>query len=134
MAPSKSRAAGDLRSGRFAYEGLDRVIHEKARLGIMTSLLTRREGLSFADLKDVCALSDGNLSRHLAVLQEAGCIEIEKEGGGRGSKTLCRVTSAGRDVFLRYLGELERVIADAASAGAAGLPAHRKVRPGLSAT
>ena len=55
--------------GRFAYEGLDRVLHEKARLGIMTSLVGRPEGLIFADLKRLCALTDGNLSRHLDVLR-----------------------------------------------------------------
>ena len=54
-------------SGRFAYEGLERVLHEKARLGIMTSLVTRPEGLLFSELKHLCALTDGNLSRHLEV-------------------------------------------------------------------
>ena len=63
-------------SGRFAYEGLDRVLHEKARLGIMTSLVTRPEGLLFAELKRLCLLTDGNLSRHLDVLHEAGLVEI----------------------------------------------------------
>src|SRR5689334_5811637 len=103
-------------AGRFAYDGLDRVFHEKARLGIMTSLITRPEGLSFPDLKLLCALSDGNLNRHLAVLQEAGFVEVEKEGAGRGSLTLCRATRAGQTAFLEYLAELERVIADAARA------------------
>ena len=62
MAPRKgvrSSTPGD-RSGRFAYDGLDRVFHEKARLGIMTSLMTRSAGLSFLDLKQLCALSDGD--------------------------------------------------------------------------
>ncbi|MES1213362.1 MAG: transcriptional regulator, partial [Singulisphaera sp.] len=49
--------------GRFAYQGLERVLHEKARLGIMTSLVTRPEGLLFNDLKRLCDLTDGNLSR-----------------------------------------------------------------------
>src|SRR5262249_53123917 len=55
----------------FAYEGLDRVIHEKARLGILTSLMAHPKGLAFADLKQLCGLTDGNLSRHLQVLEEA---------------------------------------------------------------
>ena len=65
-------------AGRFAYEGLDRVIHEKARLGVLTSLIAHPKGLIFADLKRLCGLTDGNLSRHLQVLQEAGLVDIVK--------------------------------------------------------
>ena len=61
--------------GRFAYEGLDRVIHERARLSVLTSLMTNAKGLTFNDLKELCALTDGNLSRHLRVL------ETGKDGG-----------------------------------------------------
>ena len=50
-------------AGRYAYDGLDRVFHEKARLGIMTSLVTRADGLVFGELKSLCNLTDGNLSR-----------------------------------------------------------------------
>ena len=63
---------------RFAYEGLDRVIHERARLSILTSLIAHSKGLLFGDLKQLCGLTDGNLSRHLQVLQEAGLVEIAK--------------------------------------------------------
>lgn len=117
----KSRKAGSAsrqpREGRFAYEGLDRVFHEKARLGIMTSLTTQADGLSFSDLRTLCALSDGNLNRHLAVLQEAGFVQVEKQGRGRGSHTLCCVTRAGRAAFLEYLRALEQVLADASHSG-----------------
>jgi DNA-binding transcriptional ArsR family regulator len=65
-------------TGRYAYEGLDRIVHEKARLGIMTSLITRPDGLLFVELKQLCALTDGNLSRHMEVLREAGLVEIWK--------------------------------------------------------
>ena len=61
--------------GRFAYEGLERAIHEKARLGIMTSLSTQPQGLLFVDLKRLCSLTDGNLNRHLKVLEEEGLVE-----------------------------------------------------------
>lgn len=70
--PKKSDAAP------FAYEGLDRVIHEKARLGILTALASQPKGVIFGDLRKLCALTDGNLSRHLQVLAEAGYIEIVK--------------------------------------------------------
>lgn len=62
--------------GKYAYEGLDRIIHEKARLGILTSLLTHSDGLLFNELKELCALSDGNLSRHIKALNEAELVEI----------------------------------------------------------
>jgi DNA-binding transcriptional ArsR family regulator len=113
MSKKRRHAASRPRPGRFAYEGLDRVFHEKARLGIMTSLTAEPDGLSFTDLKELCALSDGNLNRHLAVLQEAGFVKIEKQGRGRSSHTLCRITRVGRGAFVHYLQELERVLADA---------------------
>jgi DNA-binding transcriptional ArsR family regulator len=112
-------------SGRFAYEGLDRVLHEKARLGIMTSLVTRPEGLLFSELKHLCALTDGNLSRHLEVLREAGLVEVWKGFENRRPQTLCRLSPDGRTRFLAYLEELEQVIRDAmpkAAKRAARLP------------
>lgn len=99
--------------GRFAYEGLDRVVHERARLSIMTSLATHREGLVFSELKQLCALTDGNLSRHLDVLKEAGLVEIWKGYDGRRPKTLVRLTRTGRERFVEYLAELERLVKDA---------------------
>ena len=99
--------------GRFAYEGLDRVLHEKARLGIMTSLVTRPEGLLFGELKRLCALTDGNLSRHLDVLHDAGLVEVWKGFENRRPQTLCRLSPEGRQRFLAYLEELEQVIRDA---------------------
>lgn len=99
--------------GRFAYEGLDRAIHEKSRLAIMTSLLTNPSGLLFGDLKRLTSLTDGNLSRHLDVLREAGLIEIWKGYDKRRPQTLCRITSQGRKKFTGYLQELEQVIKDA---------------------
>ena len=100
--------------GRFAYEGLDRVIHERARLSILTSLITNPKGLTFNDLKDLCALTDGNLSRHLRVLERAGMVEIVKGVDRNRSLTVCRITAPGRKSYLEYLTTLEQVIRDAA--------------------
>ncbi len=100
----------------FAYEGLDRAIHEKARLGVLTSLMVHPRGLPFGDLKQLCALTDGNLSRHLQVLQEAGLVEIVKGHAGNRPQTQCRLTAAGRQRFLDYLAVLEQVVRDAAAA------------------
>jgi DNA-binding MarR family transcriptional regulator len=79
----------------------------------MTSLATHREGLVFSELKQFCALTDGNLSRHLDVLKEAGLIEIWKGFEGRRPQTLVRLTRSGRQRFLEYLAELERLLEDA---------------------
>lgn len=116
--------------GRFSYEGLERVIHEKARLGIMTSLIAHPAGLLFSDLKALCALTDGNLHRHLQVLREAGLVEIWKGVSQNRSQTLCRLTADGRARFLQYLGELERVVSDAADA--ANAVANHTKRDGTS--
>lgn len=110
---TKKKRQGEAPSGRFAYEGLDRVLHEKARLGIMTSLVTRPEGLLFSELKRLCALTDGNLSRHLDVLREAGLVEVWKGFENRRPQTLCRLSPEGRQRFIAYLEELEHVIRDA---------------------
>lgn len=115
---TRNNKSTDGESGRFSYDGLERVIHEKARLGILTSLLSHNDGLVFSDLKELCSLTDGNLNRHLKVLEEDGLVEVWKGGGGRGSRpqTLCRLLNSGRERFLDYLAELERVIADASTA------------------
>lgn len=105
--------------GRFAYDGLERIMHEKARLGIMTSLVSHPDGLLFTDLKALCALTDGNLNRHLKVLCDEGLVEIRKDDSPKRPPTRCRVTSSGRQRFLDYLSELERVVADAAAAAKA---------------
>ena len=98
----------------YAYEGLDRVIHERARLGVLTSLLTHPKGLTFAELKQLCGLTDGNLSRHLAVLEQEQMVEILKGYDRKRPQTLCRITAAGRKRYLEYLSTLEQVVKDAA--------------------
>jgi len=105
-------------SGRFAYDGLERVIHEKARLGILTSLITHPDGLLFSDLKQLCQLTDGNLNRHLKVLQEEKLVEVTKGIQQGRPHTSCRLTASGRERFLNYINVLERVIADADRASA----------------
>ena len=99
--------------GRFSYEGLERVMHEKARLSILSSLAAHAGGLLFYDLKQLCSLTDGNLSRHLAVLSEAGLVEIWKGTTGPRPQTMCRLTVSGRQRFGAYVSILEKVVADA---------------------
>ena len=100
-------------AGRFSYEGLDRVLHEKARLGILASLATHDGGLLFNDLKQLCSLTDGNLSRHLTVLSEARLVDIWKGQQGARPQTLYRLTPSGRRRFAEYVSVLESVVADA---------------------
>ena len=100
--------------GRFAYEGLDRVIHEHARLSILTCLITNPKPLTFGDLKQLCSLTDGNLSRHLTVLEEAKMVQIVKGHDRNRPQTACRITPSGRKRYLEYLSTLEQVVKDAA--------------------
>jgi DNA-binding transcriptional ArsR family regulator len=101
---------------QFAYEGLDRAIHERARLGILTSLIAHPKGIVFGNLKQMCGLTDGNLSRHLAVLEEEGIVEIVKSFLNNRPQTLCRITGRGRQRYLDYLQVLEKVVRDASDA------------------
>jgi DNA-binding MarR family transcriptional regulator len=113
---SKKSARSTSDQAPFAYEGLDRLIHEHARLSVLTALIANGAGLAFNDLKRMCSLTDGNLSRHLQVLDEAGLITIFKGVEGNRSLTLCRITSEGRKKYIEYLAVLEQVVTDAAGA------------------
>ena len=90
------------------------MIHERARLSVLTSLLTHPKGVAFGDLKELCSLTDGNLSRHLRVLEQAGMVEIAKGHERNRPLTVCRITTAGRKRYLEYLSTLEQVVRDAA--------------------
>ncbi|WP_010584618.1 transcriptional regulator [Schlesneria paludicola] len=114
--PAKRIAeAAPTAEGRFSYEGLERVIHEKARLGILASLASNANGLLFNDLKQLCTLTDGNLSRHLDVLSEAGLIEVWKSTSGSRTQTMYRFSATGRQRFAEYISVLEKVVTDAQS-------------------
>jgi DNA-binding HxlR family transcriptional regulator len=109
-----SNDAGSPRqSGRFAYPGLERVFHEKARLSILSSLASHADGLLFMEMKALCSLTDGNLSRQLQFLQENGFVEIRKGFHNNRPQTVCRLTKTGRRRFLGYIAALEKVVGDA---------------------
>ena len=109
---SKTKLKGQ-RAHPFAYEGLDRVMHERARLGVLTSLLSNPKGLSFAALRQLCGLTDGNLSRHLEVLETAKLVEISRTVEDARPLSVIRITSSGRKRFVSYLAVLEQVLLDA---------------------
>jgi len=112
--PVQAAPVSTKEDGRFAYEGLDRVIHERARLSVLTSLVTHPKGLLFNELKQLCSLTDGNLSRHLSVLEAEKMVELLKEDDRSRPQTICRITSTGRKRYLHYLATLEQVVKDAA--------------------
>jgi DNA-binding MarR family transcriptional regulator len=83
-------------------------------LSVLTSLITNPKGVSFGDLKRLCSLTDGNLSRHLRVLETTRMVEIAKGTDRNRPLTICRITPAGRERYLEYLATLEQVVRDAA--------------------
>ena len=107
-------------TARFAYDGLDRVMHEKARLSLLTALITHPKGLSFAELKRQCGLTDGNLSRHMKVLQDSGLVDVVKGYEDNRPHTHTQITAKGQQQFLDYLAVLEQVVRDAAKSGLTG--------------
>jgi DNA-binding MarR family transcriptional regulator len=111
----------------FAFDALDSVIHERARLSVLTCLVTHPKGLGFADLKAMCALTDGNLSRHLQVLRAAKLIEITKDVDHSRPHTFCRISAHGRKRYLEYLAVLEQVIRDVVAGEKADSPGGEQV-------
>ena len=119
----------DKAEGRYAYEGLDRVMHERARLSILTDLVTQPKPLTFLELKELCSLTDGNLSRHLSVLEEAGIVVISKGHDRYRPQSMCRITASGRKRYLEYLSTLEQVVRDASKAAGEDAPVLRNLKP-----
>jgi len=92
------------------FSQLDKTIHEKGRLSIMTLLASRVEPWAFQDLKGQLDMSDGNLITHLRTLEKAEFIEGVKSSGSGRPQTVYELTAAGRAAFLAYLGILEKIL------------------------
>jgi len=90
-------------------EGIDRLIHERARLGIMSSL-AGTGAMTFGELKETLVMTDGNLSAHARVLEEAGYIRIVKTFAGRKPQTTMSLTAKGEKAFKEYVDYLERMV------------------------
>jgi DNA-binding MarR family transcriptional regulator len=88
---------------------LDRVIHEKGRLGIMSMLAATPE-LAFTELRDALGMTDGNLTTHIRTLQEAGYVAVAKSYQNNRPLTTCSMTAAGRKSFADYIGLLEQIV------------------------
>jgi len=88
---------------------LDRVIHEKGRLAIMSMLAASPE-LSFTELRDALGMTDGNLTTHIKALQQEGYISVTKSFKDRRPLTTCSLTAAGRKAFGEYIDLLEKIV------------------------
>jgi DNA-binding transcriptional ArsR family regulator len=109
---SDSAAASTAPSGRRTIARsaqLDAVIHERARLGIV-SALAANERLSFVELKSLLDATDGNLSAHARKLEDAGYIAAHKRFEGRVPRTEYELTAEGREALERYLAHMEALI------------------------
>lgn len=94
----------------FAYEGLERIFHERGRLAVCTCLVANSDGMSFKALQEACGLTDGNLNRHLHALAETGIVKLSRLRGNGRPTTIVRITPSGRTRFLQYIDELESVV------------------------
>ena len=88
---------------------LDRVIHEKGRMAIMSMLAASAE-LSFTELRDALGMTDGNLTTHIRTLQEAGYVAVSKSYQNHRPLTTCSLTAAGRKAFTLYVNLLEQIV------------------------
>jgi len=88
---------------------LDRVIHEKGRMAIM-SLLAAHPEMSFSDLKQQLSMTDGNLTTHIKTLKQAGYVGVTKSVKNRRPLTTCSLTQAGESAFENYIALLEEIV------------------------
>lgn len=88
---------------------LDRVIHEKGRLAIMSMLAASPE-LSFTELRDALQMTDGNLTSHMRTLQESGYVTVSKSYENNRPLTTCSLTAAGKKAFAAYIDLLEQIL------------------------
>lgn len=95
---------------RYAYHDLDPLLHAPARLSIVTALYAHEDGMPFVDLRELCELSDGNLSRHLQKLEEGEVVCVTKEFVGRTPRTTATLTPDGRARFERYVEHLRSIV------------------------
>ena len=91
------------------FQQLDRVIHEKGRMGIM-SMLAAASGLSFTELRGTLDMTDGNLTTHIRTLQKVGYVAVSKSFQNNRPHTTCALTHEGRKAFSEYVGLLETIV------------------------
>lgn len=113
----RKKSASNTRQALAAIQGLngsrdespDRLIHERMRLGLISALAVN-ESLTFNELKEILATTDGNLSVHARKLEEAGYIRCDKFFAGRTPRTVYSISQQGRDALNRYLDHMEALV------------------------
>ncbi len=116
----------DPKNNEHLHEALERIFHEPGRLAIMSAVCAADKGLSFTELKESCNLTDGNLNRHLKVLEDAGAVRIDKTFVKSKPRTTVRISKKGLEQFSDYLAALAGVLENARKA----IPAEKR-RPAL---
>lgn len=114
--PKRPQPAVTKNSTKHAMEELDRVFHEKARLGILTTIIATPDELNFNEIKELCGLTDGNLNRHLKVLVDNKILSVRKTGSGRNTNSQYRLSEKGHKKFTQYLEALETILKAAQTA------------------
>ena len=106
---SSGPALAPVLGGEPVPAALDKLIHDRVRLGIISALAVN-DRISFTELRDVLGLTDGNLSVHARKLEEGGYVQCQKGYDGRVPKSEYRLTAAGKRALERYLGHMEALI------------------------
>ncbi len=99
-----------------SFQQLDKIIHEKSRMAIMSMLAASAE-LSFTELRDALGMTDGNVTTHIRTLQRAGYVAVAKSFQQNRPLTTCILTAAGRKAFGEYVGLLEGIVKSAKQTG-----------------
>ncbi len=118
--PAQPAADGAAAAGPHPTNGLDDVVHQRHRLGVLT--ITAEARADFSYLKDTLGLTAGNLSRHLTVLEDAGLVKVDKGYEGRRPRTWVRITRRGRTALAAELAALTELVRRHAGPSAGGGP------------
>jgi DNA-binding transcriptional ArsR family regulator len=113
-----------MKDNEHPQEALEKIFHEPNRLAIMSAVCAADNGMTFNELKDACGLTDGNLNRHLKVLEEARAVKIEKAFFDNKPRTTVRISESGMNRFVEYLSALNEVLNKARTA----IPAEQRRR------
>ena len=115
------------------YDNLERIFHEPKRLAMIAAVAEAAAGLSFSEIKEACGLTDGNLNRHLKLLEEEKIVITKKALAGSRARTIVRLSAAGRRKFVKYLESLEAALNQAAKSMGATAKGKASVLKGVTA-
>ncbi|MEO0796684.1 MAG: transcriptional regulator [Verrucomicrobiota bacterium] len=114
------------------YDKLARIFHEPKRLAMIAAVADSEKGLSFSEIKEACGLTDGNLNRHLKILEEEKIVIAKKSLAGNRARTIVKLSASGRRKFVKYLESLESALKQAAQSVGAKSPGKTTLLKGLT--